>query len=447
MIPQLQTETPVSAPESNPHWSLGTKIAFRYTFAYFILWVYPRAVGSLGKGIKYSNPLRDMWHMVVPWVGTHILHLTGDFTEVANGSGDQIYDYVLIFCIAVTAAVITLVWSLLDRKRDNYGALYQWTRIFMRVVLTVAMISYGANKLWWAQFPAPKLTRLIEPYGQTQPADLLWIFMGMSRAYSVFGGAGEMLGAVLLIVPQMVTLGAMVIAAVMTNVLMLNLAYDVPRKIYSIHLIAMCIFLMLPDLRRLLDFFVLNRKVQLTKPVAPFKDKVFNRGVMVLYVLIALGALWDQGKYSYTSATDAQRTLPAPLRGIWSVEEISVDGVFRAPMITDTERWRRVILDSPYEFDIQPMDGPVNRYLMIPDYAKQHLVIAKPDAPKQQYTFTYQNPQPDSMVLEGDYKGHQVSAKLKRLDLSDPVNFALINRGFHWVNQYMHWINQFENWH
>src|ERR1700722_1907132 len=114
MIPQLQTETPVSAPESNPHWSLGTKIAFRYTFAYFILWVYPRAVGSLGKGIKYSNPLRDMWHMVVPWVGTHILHLTGDFTEVANGSGDQLYDYVLIFCIAVTAAVITLVWSLLD---------------------------------------------------------------------------------------------------------------------------------------------------------------------------------------------------------------------------------------------------------------------------------------------------------------------------------------------
>src|ERR1700755_2472893 len=101
MIPQLQKEGSVSTPDMSPQWSLSTLIAFRFTFAYFILWVYPRAIGSLGKGIEYSNPLRTMWHAVVPWVGTHILHLTGDFTEVANGSGDQLYDYVLIFCILI----------------------------------------------------------------------------------------------------------------------------------------------------------------------------------------------------------------------------------------------------------------------------------------------------------------------------------------------------------
>ena len=143
------------------------------------------------------------------------------------------------------------------------------------------MLSYGANKMWRAQFPAPRLTRLIEPYGQTQPADLMWTFMGMSRLYSVFGGLGEMLGAVLLMVPRMATLGALIPAAVMSNVLVLNLAYDVPRKIYSIHLIALCIFVMLPDLRRMLDFFVLNRQAQLTKPVPLFKDKLLNHGLMV----------------------------------------------------------------------------------------------------------------------------------------------------------------------
>jgi hypothetical protein len=447
MIPQLKTETPVSAPETNPPWSLATRIAFRYTFAYFILWVYPRAVGSLGSGVKYSNPLRDMWHAVVPWVGTHILHLTGDFTEVANGSGDQLYDYVLIFCIAVTAAVITLIWSVLDRKRDNYRVMFEWTRILMRIVLTVAMLSYGANKLWWSQFPAPKLTRLIEPYGQTQPADLLWTFMGMSRAYSLFGGMGEMLGALLLIVPQMVTLGALVTVAVMTNVLMLNLAYDVPRKIYSIHLIALCVFLMLPDLRRMLDFFVLNRKTQLTKPVPLFKDKLLNGGVVVLYLAIAGAAFLDQGKFSYAAANSSASQLPAPVRGIWTVDEMKIDGIEHPPMVTDSERWRRVVLDGPYEFDIQPMDGPVNRYLMKPVPAKQRFVLVKPNALTAQYTFSYQTPQPDALELEGDLEGHQVSAKLSRVDLSDPLNFALTNRGFHWINQYMHWLNQFEHWH
>jgi uncharacterized membrane protein YphA (DoxX/SURF4 family) len=447
MIPQLQTETPVSAPETNPPWSLATRIAFRYFFAYFILWVYPRAVGSLGKGVKYSNPLKDMWHAVVPWVGVHVFHLTGDLTEVANGSGDQLYDYVQIFCIAVTAALITIIWSVLDRKRDNYRVMFDWTRFLMRIFVTVAMICYGTNKLWWAQFPAPKLTRFIEPYGQTQPADLLWIFMGMSRAYSFFGGLGETVGGLLLIVPQLATLGALITAAVMTNVLLLNMGYDVPRKIYSIHLIALCIFIMLPDLRRMLDFFVLNRKTQLTKPVQIFKDKWLNRGLVVLYLAIAVGFLYDQGKYSYESANSTMEQVPAAMRGIWTVDEFAVDGMTRLPMVTDTERWRRVVLDSPYELDIQPMDGPVHRYLIKPDYSKQRIVLAKPDAPTRQYTLAYQNPQPNTMLLDGELSGHQISAKLTRIDLSDPVNFALMNRGFHWVNQYMHWINQFENWH
>jgi uncharacterized membrane protein YphA (DoxX/SURF4 family) len=447
MIHQLQRNAAVSNPQVERHWSLATRIAFRFTFSYFILWVYPRAVGSLGKGINYSNPLRTLWHAVVPWAGSNILHLTGDFSEVANGSGDQLYDYVLIFCIAVTAVVITAIWSVLDRKRTNYAYMYRWLRFFIRIVLTVAMIAYGCNKLWWAQFPAPKLTRLIEPYGQTQPADLMWIFMGMSRAYSLFGGIGEMLGGLLLLVPQLVTLGALVTAAVMTNVFMMNMAYDVPRKIYCIHLIMMCIILMLPDMRRMADFFILNRETALNKPMPLFNDKLLNRGVMILYLLIALWAFWDQGTYSYNIANTAMAKLAFPLRGIWTVNELKVDGMDRPPLLTDPDRWRRVVLDSPYEFDIQPVEGPVHRYMMVAKPDKKALILAKPGATTRQFILTYENPDPNSLILAGDISDHQISARLTRIDLNDPVNFALTNRGFHWVNQYMHWINQFENWH
>ncbi len=75
------------------------------------------------------------------------------------------------------------------------------------------------------------------PMARSAPMGLLWAFMGMSHAYSFFGGLGEMAGAFLLLVPSFTALGALVTAGVMSNVLMLNLGYDVPRKIYSIHLI------------------------------------------------------------------------------------------------------------------------------------------------------------------------------------------------------------------
>ena len=208
MIPQLQREAPVSAQEDASSWSLASRIAFRFGFSYFILYVYPRSVGSLGAGIKYNNPLRDMWHVVVPWVGEHVLHLPGPFTEIANGSGDQMYDYVLLFCIAIVAAVATIVWSWLDRNRKNYRVLYEWLRLFVRIVVAVAMISYGANKLFRMQFPEPGLAKFVDTYGQSSPMGLLWAFMGTSRAYSFFGGVGEMLGGLLLLVPRFTKLGS-----------------------------------------------------------------------------------------------------------------------------------------------------------------------------------------------------------------------------------------------
>jgi uncharacterized membrane protein YphA (DoxX/SURF4 family) len=434
MIPQLQREAPVSAQEDASSWSLASRIAFRFGFSYFILYVYPRSVGSLGAGIKYNNPLRDMWHVVVPWVGEHVLHLPGPFTEVANGSGDQMYDYVLLFCIAIVAAVATIVWSWLDRNRKNYRVLYEWLRLFVRIVVAVAMISYGANKLFRMQFPEPGLAKFVDTYGQSSPMGLLWAFMGTSRAYSFFGGVGEMLGGLLLLVPRFTSLGALVTLGVMSNVLMLNLCYDVPRKIYSIHLIAFCLFLLAPDMKRLMDLFIFNRKVQLTPPMPLFKDKQLNYAVWVLQLGIGAGALVVCGNQAYKDAVKAATYLPSPIRGIWSVEDFVIDGQARAPLTTDTQRWLRVIFDSPQTLTIQPMDGTQLQYYLELDPERKDFTIWKYEDVHWNSKFTFDNMSPDRMTLEGDYDGHHVMANLQRVDLSDPTKFLLTNRGTHWVS-------------
>ncbi len=439
MIPQLQKETPVSAPDVTVQWSPLTKLAFRYTFAYFLLYMCPRAVGSLSADAKTNSVLDTIWHAVVPWFGQNVLHISGDYSEVATGSGDRLYDYVLLLLIVILAGVATAVWSFLDRKRPNYEVLFQWLRIVVRVTLAITLMGYGCNKIFRSQFFAPTLMRLVEPYGQSSPMDLLWAQMGYSRLYSFFGGVGEMMASVLLLVPQFTALGALIGGAVMTNVLMLNLAYDVPRKILSTHLILMCLFLLAPDMRRMFDFFVLNRQTQLNRPVYAFKDKVLGRGLTILVLLIGLGTLIGHSIWSHHSAMLGENYVPPTVRGVWTVDDLAVDGIVQPPVVTDPQRWRRLILDRNEWVSIQYMNDSHRVYMSKLDTAKKTIVMWPGNREDRKETLTYELPQPDKMILEGTLDGHRVNAKLTRIPLSDPVTFRLTNRGFHWINTTTEW--------
>ncbi len=439
MIPQLQRETPVSAPEQTATWSLATRIGFRFVFSYAILYFYPIALGSRGgaPGDAYQNPVRSMWAHVVPWVGANVLHLSGPLTESFNGSGDQQYDYVLWFCITVFAVVAAAVWSLLDRKRTNYEVLYQWLRIFVRLSLAITMLSYGWNKLYRMQFPEIKLAKLLDTYGQSSPEGLLWAFMDFSRAYSFFGGVGETLGGMLLVIPGLTTLGALITAGVMSNVLVMNFCYDVSRKIFSIHIMLMCIFLLLPDMRRLLEFFVLRRQVQLAAPRPLFRKKSYNTGLLVIQIGIGIYISIVCASQGHRTAIKYATHLQAPLRGIWAVDEFIIDAAPRPPLITDTQRWQRVIFDNPDELTIQPMDGTLQQYAMKLDTVSKSASLLGIDKPGSKGTLTINISQPDRLTLQGEMDGHQVSAVLSRVNLDDSTKFVLTNRGFHWVTPFV----------
>src|SRR6202007_2547520 len=120
------------------------------------------------------------------------------------------------------------VWSLLDRRRENYAALYKWFRLFVRFALASEMFLYGFDKLIPLQMPFPFLTKLLEPYGNFSPMASLWYSIGASPSYEIFAGSAEVLGGLLLLLPRTTTFGALVCLADMTQVFMLNMTYDVP---------------------------------------------------------------------------------------------------------------------------------------------------------------------------------------------------------------------------
>src|ERR1019366_3490976 len=223
MTPEVKQETLPAATVEAAAWRPDTRVAFRFFFSYFLLYLLPYPVAGVPATNWPANFYTDLWHRIVPWVAANLLHFQQPITIFTNKSGDTTYDYVAVTCLLVLAAIVTVIWSWLDRKRLDYSRLHSWLRLFLRFVLVTALIPYGANKLYTAQFPAPRLETLLETYGQASPMGLLWTSMGASRLFSLFGGIAEVIGGVLLIVPRFTLLGALISFAALTNVLVLNL--------------------------------------------------------------------------------------------------------------------------------------------------------------------------------------------------------------------------------
>ena len=416
---------------ASPHWSLATRIAFRFFFVYFALYGFPYVISVL-PGVDYlTQPYTALLYKLVPWIASHILHLSYPITIFPNGSGDTSYNYVELFLFAALAVVCTVLWSILDRKRSNYSRLCRWLRLWVRVAVGASLLNYGAMKVMVDQMSSPSLATLIETYGDSSPMRLLWTLIGASPAYQVFCGASEMLAGILLFIPAVTTLGALISIGVLTNVFMLNMCYDVPVKIYSFHLLLMSIFLLAPDVPRLFNLFFRGRTIKVSDDSRLFQKKWLNRGAWALQVVLGL-YLAVMGLH-YFHQEKKEFAVKPPYYGIWSVDEYVMDGNPHPPLLTDNLRWRRVILPFRGVMAVQLMDASRRPFSLALDQDKKLLTLSKFQEKTWEGDFSYQETAPGSLELDGKLDGHHIHAKLHREEES---KFLLVSRGFHWINEY-----------
>ena len=419
----------VEAAPAAAAWSPAQRVLFRFVFAYLVLYNFPFPLYYIPYVDVIVSPYRKLWKALVPWVGTHLFH--AGTSTLPSGSGDSTYSYVQVFCFLVIASIVTVVWTILDRKRAHYARLHEGLRIYVRFALGAAMLSYGATKVIKSQFPDPPLDRLLQPMGDASPMGLVWTFMGSSTAYNVFAGAAEMIGGLLLTVRRTTLLGALVSLGVMSNIVMLNFCYDVPVKLYSLHLLAMAVFLIVPDLRRLVDVFVLGRRVEPVEIRPLFRRLWLRRGVLVLRTLLVLAyTAYLLNDTLEVNRTFSQQESKAPLHGIFNVDEMVIDGQARPPLVTDRERWRRVIFHYPGTMAVQLMSDSRVRYVL--DFDEGVLKLGKRDDAQWKTTFSYTQPKPGLLTLEGTLDGRKIRAKLH---WEKPPKFLLTTRGFHWINE------------
>lgn len=414
-----------------PAWSPARRVLFRFVFAYLVLYLLPFPLTVVPGVRAVEVAWGQLWGAVTRWLGSALFRIEVVYRE--TGSGDALHNYLQVLAFLLLAALAAATWTLLDRRRREYQRLDEGLRVYARFALAGFMISYGAYKVIKSQFPSPTLERLLQPIGDASPMGLLWTLNGLSPGYNLFTGGTEILGGLLLTARRTTLLGALVSAAGMAHVLVLNLSFDVPVKLFSAHLLALALFLIAPHGRRLARFFVLQRLVEPAPVVRLFPGRRLHRAALVLraaFVLTVTGtALADSWRMSTSYGDLASRSR---LHGIWTVEEFALDGEDRPPLVTDPERWRRVVFDRPGTLAVQLMEGAPQRFVLGLDEDARTITLVRRHQPGWAADLSYLEPEDGVLILEGNFDGRPMRARLRRVDAP---RFLLLDRRFRWVNE------------
>ncbi len=433
-----------------PYWNIGMRIVFRFSFVYlglFVVYFVPIWLQYL-LFLKRESPLvlGGIWPMrqIISWAAAHIFRMA---RPPSTGPGfDGSYYWVEAFCTLVIAVLATVTWSILDRKREAYVMLYKSFRLAIRFALAALMFAYGVFKIIPAQMPYPNLFELVRPFGHFLPIQVLWTYMGAGPAYEIFAGCAEVLGGVLLLFPRTTTLGALICLADLTNVFVIDMSYNVANKLEVFNFILLALFLLAPDFRRLANVFILNRAAPPSVEPQLFRRRRANRIATAVQVVLAAyligGSACDAWiKEWLVRASSASK--PA-LYGIWDVDQFSIDGQVRPPLLTDNERWRRVIFDSGVIWELsldadkrvafERPDDSLAYYRASIDVRDKTLTLTDPDpeAGRKDWSarFTFDRPAQDQLILDGEMDKHKLHMQLR---LFDRKKFELVSGGFHWI--------------
>jgi hypothetical protein len=403
--------TPREAP-----WGLAKLVAFRFAFVLFPLLCLPSPLES----VPWLDGVAAAWLRakcaIGVWLVVHVLRVSVGPSSTGYGT----VGWLLIPIQIAAAAVASAVWTAADRRPRSPARLHEGLRVYLRFTLCAVMLLYGFAKLWCVQFPAPTHVTLSRTIGELTPSDLLWTFMGVSRGYQLFGGIPEVVGAALLVFRRTTTLGALMLAGVLANVVALNVFYDVNVKIWSLTLLATAALLVVPDAARLARALLSVEAVPAKRDVlllTSARGRIAARVAQAAFVVVvAVPIGWRAFEKSRPRALEAV----GPLAGFYAA---AVPG----DATTEPHQWIAVDVTGGYVHVLRA-DRRTARYVL-PSFDPATKTLTVFD---RMHNATYRltaDADDPALRLSGEVEGEAVDARLVR---TDPGTSALTSHGVHW---------------
>jgi len=398
-------------------WSPLTPIVFRFLALYLFLYVVTsRMIGALVRLPTGSLPdARPALRGLVAWTADHVFHVTASST--LTGSGDRVYDWVQAFCLIVMGMAGCALWSILDRTRTRYDRIYRWFRVFVRFALGSTLIGYGFEKVFPFQMSAPQLTRLLEPYGNFSLMGVLWSSIGASFPYERVTGLVEVIGGGLLFFPRTQLVGAFICLCATLQVFALNMTYDVPVKLFSLHLVLMSVVLIAPYAEKIGSAAL--------STTARTRWAAAAQAAFGLYLLGMAGH--EASKVWMKHGPGAAKP---QLYGIWTIDTMMIDGIQRLPLVTDYQRWRRLIVEDATTIVFWRMDDTFLSLKATMNTDAKTITLVRGSVAAG--TLTFEQPAPGRLILDGALDQHRLHMETQLLYYR---RFELLSRGFHWVQE------------
>lgn len=139
--------------------------------------------------------------------------------------------------------------------------------------------------------------------------------------------------------------------------------------------------------------------------------------------------LWGAYGNSKTSYSNSPTVAPRPpLYGIWTIDRMTIDGVERAPLITDYERWRRLVVQSPTMISFQRMDDTFSHFGAKVDMDAKNIAVMLGQKPAG--NLKVEQPAPGTLIVDGEISGRKIRIESTLFDHS---KWNMVSTRFRWV--------------
>lgn len=401
---------------ASPKWTMIQQFAFRTFSIYLILYFILLSGFARDPLFNYLNPyLETVYSAFANFAYKLFFHQ--DFKGIPISDSSLTYTAMLSFFLV--AIVFSSVWTITDKGR-KFPDLFKYIHAFARYYLVYVLFVFAIDKLVLLQF-SPGPSQFLQPVGSIDPHMLFWIFMGASKSYQFFGGLMETIALILLLFRRTSTIGALISLSLLINVLMLDIGYDTLVKVGVFHLLLCNILILIPDIKRLFQFFFLekNTSVSAIPPIIESSRYKWLRGALKVCLI---GYAMVPMVYSEREAYN-QFNHPSHINlvGLYKINEFSRSHFPGFPVSKDSINWKQISVNNYLLLTVQFSNDSIANYSFEPDTLHSLIILKNWDWRDSTFTckLHYSNIKDKEWRFGGIYKNDSISFITTKTDIYD----------------------------